>query len=139
MTVFSIQHVVPAEPTSSALPEIVSGAPEALVTERTVRIYKPAKTSTQSGKHGSQLWVIDFDIIQDGDRWENALMGWASSADYMQSLRMKFTTKEEAVQFAENQGWTYAVQEPKKATFVKKAYADNYKYSAGPLRMIKTK
>ncbi|KAJ2959923.1 hypothetical protein NQZ79_g4676 [Umbelopsis isabellina] len=118
--------------------DAVSGAPEAL-RERTVRIYRPAKTATQSGKQGAKLWKIDFDILPDGARWENPLMGWASSSDYQQALTMKFGYKEDAIAFAEKQGWNYYVQEPKEIKFVKKSYADNFKYSPGKLRNIKTK
>ncbi|KAI8096945.1 ETC complex I subunit conserved region-domain-containing protein [Halteromyces radiatus] len=118
--------------------DTVSGAPDAL-TERSVRIFAPAKPATQSGKNGTRLWRIDFDILEDGNRWENPLIGWASSSDYQQALQIKFTSKEAAIQFAEKQGWNYYVQEPKPVQFVKKAYADNYKYSPGKLRMIKTK
>ncbi|KAM3578552.1 ndufs4 NADH dehydrogenase Fe-S protein subunit [Umbelopsis sp. WA50703] len=118
--------------------DAVSGAPEDL-RERTVRIYRPAKTATQSGKQGAKLWKIDFDILPDGARWENPLMGWASSSDYQQSLTMKFGHKEDAIAFAEKQGWNYYVQEPKEIKFVKKSYADNFKYSPGKLRNIKTK
>ncbi|KAI9469628.1 ETC complex I subunit conserved region-domain-containing protein, partial [Zychaea mexicana] len=106
---------------------------------RSVRIFTPAKPATQSGKNNTRIWRIDFDIVEDANRWENPLMGWASSADYQQSLQIKFYSKESAIEFAERQGWNYYVQEPKKSSFVKKAYADNYKYSAGKLRMIKTK
>ncbi|SAM08580.1 hypothetical protein [Absidia glauca] len=118
--------------------DTVSGAPEAL-TDRSVRIFTPAKPATQSGKNGTRLWRIDFDILEDGNRWENPLMGWSSSSDYQQALQMKFTSKEAAIHFAEKQGWNYFVQEPKPVKFVKKAYADNYKYSPGKLRLIKTK
>ncbi|CAO3660525.1 unnamed protein product [Umbelopsis ramanniana] len=107
--------------------------------ERTVRIYRPARTATQSGKQGAKLWKIDFDILPDGARWENPLIGWASSSDYQQALTMKFAEKDQAISFAEKQGWNYYVQEPKEVKFVKKSYADNFKYSAGKLRNIKTK
>ncbi|KAI8381472.1 ETC complex I subunit conserved region-domain-containing protein [Radiomyces spectabilis] len=118
--------------------DAVSGAPEELL-ERSVRIFSPSKTATQSGKNGTRHWRIDFDILEEGNRWENPLIGWASSADYQQALAIKFTSKESAIRFAEKQGWNYYVQEPKAVKWVKKAYADNYKYSPGPLRMIKTK
>ncbi|KAI8580325.1 hypothetical protein K450DRAFT_237993 [Umbelopsis ramanniana AG] len=118
--------------------DAVSGAPEAL-RERTVRIYRPARTATQSGKQGAKLWKIDFDILPDGARWENPLIGWASSSDYQQALTMKFAEKDQAISFAEKQGWNYYVQEPKEVKFIKKSYADNFKYSAGKLRNIKTK
>ncbi|RCI06309.1 hypothetical protein CU098_001580 [Rhizopus stolonifer] len=66
-------------------------------------------------------------------------MGWASSSDYQQGLTMKFLSKEDAIRFAEKQGWNYYVQEPKTKKFVKKAYADNYLYSPNKLRLFKTK
>ncbi|ORZ03124.1 ETC complex I subunit conserved region-domain-containing protein [Syncephalastrum racemosum] len=118
--------------------DAVSGAPEELQ-ERMVRIFSPSKPATQSGKHGTRHWRIDFDIMEDGNRWENPLIGWASSSDYQQALAIKFNTKDDAVHFAEKQGWNYYVQEPKPVKFVKKMYADNYKYSPHPLRLIKTK
>lgn len=33
----------------------------------------------QSGAGKTERWRIDFDILQGGSRWENPLMGWASS------------------------------------------------------------
>ncbi|CAO3653811.1 unnamed protein product [Mucor hiemalis] len=83
--------------------ENLSGAPESLL-DRQVRIFKPTRTPVQQGKNGTRLWRIDFDILEDGNRWENPLMGWASSSDFQQALTMKFLTKEDAITFAEKQG-----------------------------------
>jgi NADH dehydrogenase (ubiquinone) Fe-S protein 4 len=33
------------------------------LTDRSVRIFTPAKPATQSGKNGTRLWRIDFDIL----------------------------------------------------------------------------
>ncbi|GAA5815889.1 hypothetical protein MFLAVUS_009408 [Mucor flavus] len=118
--------------------ENLSGAPETLL-ERNVRIFKPTRTPVQQGKNGTRLWRIDFDILEDGNRWENPLMGWASSSDYQQPLTMKFLSKEDAIRFAEKQGWNYYVQEPKVAKIVKKTYAENFLYSPTKLRTIMTK
>ncbi|CAG8451044.1 5275_t:CDS:2 [Paraglomus occultum] len=118
--------------------DVVSGTPERLKF-RTVRIFKPTRTAMQSGTHNTKQWRIDFDILEGGGRWENPLMGWMSSADPVQAIQMKFATKEDAIFFAEKQGWDYYVQEQPKEKFVKKMYADNYKYSPGKLRIIKTK
>jgi len=118
--------------------DTVSGAPEEL-RERTVRVFRPARTASQQGTQDARLWKIDFDILEGSARWENPLMGWASSADTQQALTMKFASKEDAIRFAERQGWNYYVQEPKETKFRKKVYADNYKYSPGKLRMVKTK
>ncbi|CAO3703774.1 unnamed protein product [Rhizopus stolonifer] len=130
-----IQHLE-KEPFQSV--EVISGAPEDLL-ERNVRIFRPSRPASQSGKNGTRLWRIDFDILEEGNRWENPLIGWASSSDFQQGLTMKFFTKEDAVRFAEKQGWKYYIQEPKTAKFVPKAYGNNFKYSPNKLRMIKTK
>ncbi|KAI9336886.1 ETC complex I subunit conserved region-domain-containing protein [Pilaira anomala] len=128
--------------------ENLSGAPDHLL-ERGVRIFRPTRTPTQQGKNGTRLWRIDFDILEDGNRWENPLMGWASrkfltfsfffSSDYEQALTMKFLSKEDAVRFAEKQGWNYYVQEPQTPKIVKKSYAENFLYSPKKLRLIMTK
>ncbi|KAI7880716.1 hypothetical protein K492DRAFT_129799, partial [Lichtheimia hyalospora FSU 10163] len=112
---------------------------EELTTERSVRIFSPCKSATQQGNHGTQLWSIDFDIIPDAEQYENPLIGWASSADYQQGLQMTFDTKEAAIDFAERQGWDYYIQHRPAKEFIKKEYADNFKYSPGPLRVILTR
>lgn len=83
----------------------------------------------QSGPNKGDRWRIDFDVLLGGGRWENPLMGWASSyvarslihiliaqkisflgsADYMQGTRVSFRSKEDAIHFAEKQGWDYYV------------------------------
>lgn len=70
---------------------------------RQVRIYRPSAPSTQSAKIQSHHWRLDWDQLQGG-KWENPLMGWASSADYMQGTNVKFNTKEDAIHFCEKQG-----------------------------------
>ncbi|KAJ3103414.1 hypothetical protein HDU97_010160 [Phlyctochytrium planicorne] len=121
---------------SAILPvELISGVPPE-VTRRSVRIYRPANTPTQSGSARPNHWKIDFDVKE---RWENPLMGWASSADPVQALNIKFLTKEDAILFAERQGYDYWIDLPKEAKFVPKLYADNFKYYPGKLRLIRTK
>jgi hypothetical protein len=45
--------------------------------------------------------MVDFHA---GHRWENSLMGWQSSGDYMQGTHIFFKTKEDAIHFADKQG-----------------------------------
>ena len=66
---------------------------------RQVRIYKPNKATNQSGKGRTNRWLIDWDTLQGAGRWENDLMGWASTADYMQGTTMAFRSKEDAIAF----------------------------------------
>lgn len=46
---------------------------------RGVRIYQPTRNTMQSGSGKMERWRIDFDTLQGGGRWENPLMGYASS------------------------------------------------------------
>lgn len=133
------QKPVPYDETKLRQNEVVSGAPEELTTNRIVRIYKEAKPATQSGKHQGKAWKLDWDVLGKGNRWENDLMGYQSSADYMQGTIMKFDTKEAAIKFAQGQGWDHYVQEPKQRHFRKKEYSSNFYHSPGPLKHIRTK
>lgn len=90
----------------------------------------------QSGKAASRVWKLDFDV---GKTWENPTMGWISSGDSVQAVNLYFGTKEEAVAFAQRQGYHFWVDEPASQHFRKKVYADNYKYVPGKLRMCHTK
>jgi len=66
-------------------------------------------------------------------------MGWQSSADYMQGTHLTFESKEDAVYFAEKQGYDYFVQEPKVREVKSKAYANNFTWSGGKLKKIHAK
>ncbi|RMZ90693.1 hypothetical protein DV736_g2062, partial [Chaetothyriales sp. CBS 134916] len=127
-----------SEPGDITPAAVLSGAPIDLQA-RTVRIYKPTKPATQSGTWGAHVWRLDWDPLPKGNRWENPLMGWQSSGDFMQATHLDFKTKEEAVVFAQKQGYEYYVQEPQKRRFVPKAYANNFIHEPGPLKHIKTK
>jgi hypothetical protein len=102
-------------------------------------IYKPAKTATQSGDWHGHQWRMDWDILSKGHRWENPLMGWQSSADFMQGTHMNFKSKEDAIRFAEKQGYEYFVQEPNSRRIIPKAYANNFLWSDKKLKHIRTK
>jgi ETC complex I subunit-like protein len=91
------------------------------------RIYQPTKTAMQSGRAGSQQWVLEFEPEDRGGM--DPLMGWTSSADTREQVRMRFDTLEEAVAYAQRQGYAYSVEQPKQRGAVRpKAYADNFKF-----------
>ncbi|KAI0173301.1 ETC complex I subunit conserved region-domain-containing protein [Hypoxylon sp. FL1284] len=117
---------------------VLSGAPIELQA-RTVRIYQPAKPASQSGNWGSHHWRMDWDVLAKGHRWENPLMGWQSSGDFMQGTKIEFKSREDAIAFAEKQGYEYFVQEPNERAFTPKAYANNFLYSPKKLKHIRTK
>ncbi|QPH04624.1 NADH:ubiquinone oxidoreductase 21kD subunit [Epichloe festucae Fl1] len=117
---------------------VLSGAPMELQA-RTVRIYKESKPATQSGDFRTERWRMDWDILPKGHRWENPLMGWQSSGDFMQGTHVNFKSKEDAIHFAEKQGYEYFVQEPNSRKVSPKAYANNFLYSPKKLKHIRTK
>lgn len=113
--------------------------PEQITDSTTSSIYRPAKTATQSGDWHGHHWRMDWDILSKGHRWENPLMGWQSSADFMQGTHINFKTKEDAIRFAEKQGYEFFVQEPNERKITPKAYANNFLWSERKLKHIRTK
>ena len=116
-----------------------SPQPQQLTIDPSRSIYQPAKPATQSGTAATGKWRMDWDVLPKGHRWENQLMGWQSSGDAMQGTHLNFKSKEDAVAFAEKQGYEYFVQEPNARHFTPKAYANNFLYSPGKLKHIRTK
>lgn len=82
---------------------------------------------------------MDWDPLAKGHRWENPVIGWQSSADFMNGHRIQFNTKEDAVNFANKQGYEYFVQEPNERKFIPKAYANNFTHSHKKLKLVRTK
>jgi hypothetical protein len=91
------------------------------------RIYKPARTAMQSGKAKTKDWVLDFDPERPRD--VEPLMGWTSSADMRQQIRLQFDSKEEAIAYCQRNAIPYRVIEPKQAARRTIAYADNFAYT----------
>ena len=88
-------------------------------------IYQPTKTTMQSGTANSKNWLLEF--IHDGSRNIAPMMGWTSSEDTLQEVKIKFSSKEAAVAFAETNKIPYEVIEPQQRKFIKRTYADNFK------------
>lgn len=93
----------------------------------TARIYKPARTAMQSGTARTREWVVVFEATEP--KAVEPLMGWTSSGDTRQQVRLCFATKEEAVAYCEQHGIAYQVSEPKPAKRRVIAYADNFAFS----------
>jgi hypothetical protein len=89
------------------------------------RIYKPARTSTQSGAARAKLWVLDFEPA--APREIEPLMGWTSSGDMKSQVSLRFATKEEAIAYAARNGLAYRVEEPKPVSRKLLSYSDNFK------------
>lgn len=64
----------------------------------------------------------------EAPRTIDPLMGWTSSADTRQQIKLSFDTKEEAVAYAERNGLPFVILEPERRKPVKKSYADNFRW-----------
>ena len=87
------------------------------------KIYKPTKTAMQSGTKKFDKWVIEFITDQPGI---NPLMGWESSTDTSSELKLEFSSKKLAVDYAKKNKINFEIIEPKLRKIIKKSYADNF-------------
>ena len=87
------------------------------------KIYKPAKTAMQSGLGKNDKWIIEYIAKNPGI---NPLMGWESSTDTLSELKLEFSTKESAIDYAKKNKIIFEVIEPKQRKIFKKSYSDNF-------------
>ena len=87
------------------------------------KIYKPAKTAMQSGKRNTKNWILEFDTLNTGI---NPLMGWETSQDTMSEIKLEFSNKDRAINYAKKNNIDYYVVEPQKNKIIKKSYAENF-------------
>tara|TARA_B100001287_G_scaffold271972_1_gene273015 strand:+ start:606 stop:887 length:282 start_codon:yes stop_codon:yes gene_type:complete len=87
------------------------------------KIYIPNKSAMQSGLGKLDKWILEFETK---DPTKNPLMGWESSSDTLSEVRLEFSTKELAIDYAKRKKIDYEIIEPKKRKIVKKSYADNF-------------
>jgi len=90
------------------------------------RIYRPARTAMSSGQAKTHLWVLEF--APESAREVDPLMGWTSSSDMQSQVRMRFETKEAALEYAEAHGIDAQVIEPKtrKPNIRPRGYGENF-------------
>ncbi len=92
-----------------------------------VRIYRPAKSAMQSGTAHSKRWVLEFE--PQGPKQIDDLMGWIGSKDTLNQVRLRFSTKEEAIAYAEREDLAYRVFTDRPKRDIKpKSYADNFRF-----------
>jgi len=77
----------------------------------------------QSGTAKSNKWILEF-ITKDPTK--NPLMGWESSSDTLTELKLEFSSKELAINYAKKKKIDFDLIEAKKRKIVIKSYADNF-------------
>lgn len=90
------------------------------------RIYSPAKTAMQSGRAKTGRWILEYET--ETPRRPEPLMGWSSSEDTLNQVRIGFSRVEDAVAFARRQGLDYTVAPPRQRKVVPRNYTDNFRY-----------
>ena len=86
-------------------------------------IYKPSKTAMQSGVKKYDKWIVEFLTDKPGI---NPLMGWESSTDTFNSVKLEFKTKELAIDYSKKNKIDYELIESKNRKIIKKSYSDNF-------------
>ena len=87
------------------------------------KIYIPNKSPMQSGLGKTDKWIIEFETKNPT---KNPLMGWESSSDTLSELKLEFSSKDQAINYAKKMKIDYEIIEPKKRKVIKKSYADNF-------------
>jgi|TARA_Y100000389_G_scaffold21620_1_gene18544 hypothetical protein len=87
------------------------------------KIYIPNKSPMQSGLGKTDKWILEFETK---DPIKNPLMGWESSLDTLTEIKLEFSTKDLAINYAKKKKIDYEIIEPKKRKTIIKSYADNF-------------
>ena len=77
----------------------------------------------QSGRGKSIKWILEFETK---DPTRNPLMGWESSSDTLSELKLEFSSKTSAINYAKKKRIDYELIEPKERKVIKKSYAENF-------------
>ena len=90
------------------------------------RIYRPARNAMQSGTAKTKDWVLEY--VSDTAREVDPLMGWTSNEDTQAQVKLRFPTKEAALDYAKDNGIDAVVTEPKprKANIRQGGYGENF-------------
>lgn len=90
------------------------------------RIYQPARNAMQSGTAKTKNWVLEF--APASARNVDPLMGWTSSDDMNSQVKLRFDSKEAALDYAKSRGIEVVVTEPKKRkpNIRSRGYGENF-------------
>jgi len=88
------------------------------------RIYRPAKSAMQAGRARANQWVLEYEPIHQKE--SDKLMGWTSSFDTKEQVRLQFETADDAIRYAVRHGLDYSIISPSEKSFKQKSYAGNF-------------
>jgi hypothetical protein len=92
------------------------------------RIYRPARTAMQqSGQADNNHWLLEF--VPQSSPYIDPLMGWTGMTDTTRELYIKFTTQEEAIDYAKRNHIEFELKEPEPRKIKPKSYAANFTFN----------
>jgi|TARA_B110001452_G_scaffold109519_1_gene90890 hypothetical protein len=86
-------------------------------------IYIPTKSAMQSGYGKIKKWILEFETR---DSSVSPLMNWEATDDTLGEIKLEFSSKEKATEYAKINNIKYKIIEPSKKNFVIKSYAENF-------------
>jgi len=89
------------------------------------RISELDRRTTQSGKANAGRWLLEFERSEP--LRPDPLTGWNGSGDTKPQVRIAFTTREEAIAYAERHGIHYHLVPATPVKMKLQAYADNFR------------
>jgi NADH dehydrogenase len=90
------------------------------------KIYQPARNVMQSGQAKSKIWILEF--VPAEARSIDPLMGWTSSGDMNSQVKLTFSSKSAALEYADIHGIEAALCLPQKRkhNIRSSGYAENF-------------
>ena len=89
------------------------------------RITELERKTTQSGKAQDGRWTLEFERQQP--QRPDPLTGWNGSGDTATQVRLRFNSKEEALEYAARKGFTVHLVPAAPTSLKLQAYADNFR------------
>ena len=89
------------------------------------RIYQKLKNALQSGRAGTDKWVLEYEPSEA--KRPDPLTGWAGSGDTRTQVRLTFPTLDAARAYAASEGLDVHVVPPSERKLKIQAYADNFR------------
>ncbi len=89
------------------------------------RISELDRRTTQSGNANAGSWLLEFE--RNEQLRPDPLTGWAGSGDTGTQVRINFTTREEAIGYAERHGLAFHLVPSAPVKMKIQAYADNFR------------
>ena len=89
------------------------------------RIYQRVKSSMQSGRARTGLWVLEHEPAEA--KQPDPLTGWAGSGDTRRQVLLEFPTLDAARAYAEREGLSYEVAPAPERVIRIQTYAENFR------------